>query len=528
MKPVEIYRALDGVTGSTVRPDHRSQRTCSTSVARVIAEEHLGLPGVSVDVTSRRRYLYGPLVSPHPGLDRPDLRGRAIGCCGRRLPAPTTPSARPGVELTFERELRGTYGVQRGPAGREPAAWSACCAPSRSRSAGGSLELTIDLKIQREAEKALTVGDAAGRAQAGRVHRHEPPERRDPGDGLAARVRQQRVRATASRAARLSAARSGPRTGRSSTSPSASSCRPAPPTSWSPASAPSRTARSRPGPGCVTRRFITVAGTKMLDWNMTGWGPINIYGGFAHSSDTFFYQVALKLGIDRLAYWAHELGFGRKTGIDLPGETVGTVPTNEWKQPGVLPEHLPRRDRPGGHRPGLRHGHAASSSSPRTARSPMAARCTGPRSCASCVDSTGKVVRSIKPEVIRKLPIDAARPARRCASRPATCSSSATPTTSWTCRWSSRASPAPPSTACGTARAACRSTPGSWASRPRTPARQAGDPNGFKAVARHRLGAGVPRLRVRLADAGQRRARRSRSTSCSFTTGSRRTTVTRS
>ena len=42
------------------------------------------------------------------------------------------------------------------------------------------------------------------------------------------------------------------------------------------------------------------------DWNHRGFGAITIYDGFGHSSDTFFYQVAGMLGIDRLAYWAHE------------------------------------------------------------------------------------------------------------------------------------------------------------------------------------------------------------------------------
>ena len=42
--------------------------------------------------------------------------------------------------------------------------------------------------------------------------------------------------------------------------------------------------------------------------------------------------MAQRLGIERLAYWAHQLGFGAKTGIDLPGEVPGIVPTNQWKQ----------------------------------------------------------------------------------------------------------------------------------------------------------------------------------------------------
>ena len=42
--------------------------------------------------------------------------------------------------------------------------------------------------------------------------------------------------------------------------------------------------------------------------------------------------MAAKLGIDRLGYWANQFGFGKPTGIDLPGEVSGIVPTNQWKQ----------------------------------------------------------------------------------------------------------------------------------------------------------------------------------------------------
>jgi penicillin-binding protein 2 len=71
--------------------------------------------------------------------------------------------------------------------------------------------------------------------------------------------------------------------------------------------------------------------TKYWEWNKTGWGPLNIIMGLAHSSDTFFYQLAQKVGLDRLTYWAEQYGFGAKTGVDLPGEATGIVPTNTWK-----------------------------------------------------------------------------------------------------------------------------------------------------------------------------------------------------
>ena len=78
--------------------------------------------------------------------------------------------------------------------------------------------------------------------------------------------------------------------------------------------------------------YILIGATRFWDWNRAGFGPLNIRSGFAHSSDTFFYQVAQRLGITRLAFWAHQFGFGAPTGIDLPGEAAGIVPSDNWKQ----------------------------------------------------------------------------------------------------------------------------------------------------------------------------------------------------
>jgi penicillin-binding protein 2 len=81
-----------------------------------------------------------------------------------------------------------------------------------------------------------------------------------------------------------------------------------------------------------TAGFLEIGPYKYPEWNNRGFGPLDIYGGFSHSSDTFFYQLAGSLGADRLAYWADQFGFGKRTGVDLPAEARGIVPTNEWKQ----------------------------------------------------------------------------------------------------------------------------------------------------------------------------------------------------
>jgi penicillin-binding protein 2 len=60
-------------------------------------------------------------------------------------------------------------------------------------------------------------------------------------------------------------------------------------------------------------------------------GPVEIYKAIYQSCDVFFYTLAEKLGIDRIAKWATLLGLGQKTGIDLPQEVTGVMPSEEWK-----------------------------------------------------------------------------------------------------------------------------------------------------------------------------------------------------
>jgi penicillin-binding protein 2 len=90
-----------------------------------------------------------------------------------------------------------------------------------------------------------------------------------------------------------------------------------------------------------TKPYLTLGKTKFYDWNHRGFGPCDIYCGFGHSSDTFFFQMAGSLGVDRLAYWANQYGFGAPTGIDLPGEVAGIVPSNQWKQNALGAEVYP-------------------------------------------------------------------------------------------------------------------------------------------------------------------------------------------
>ena len=67
-------------------------------------------------------------------------------------------------------------------------------------------------------------------------------------------------------------------------------------------------------------------------WEKKGHGQVGLHAAIVHSCDVFFYNVGKRLGIDRISYYASSLGLGRKTGVDLPGEENGLVPSEEWKK----------------------------------------------------------------------------------------------------------------------------------------------------------------------------------------------------
>jgi penicillin-binding protein 2 len=67
-------------------------------------------------------------------------------------------------------------------------------------------------------------------------------------------------------------------------------------------------------------------------WKKEGHGQVNIHRGIVESCDVFFYNVGLKLGVDRIHAMASTIGLGRTSGIDLPGEKQGLVPSSEWKK----------------------------------------------------------------------------------------------------------------------------------------------------------------------------------------------------
>jgi penicillin-binding protein 2 len=66
-------------------------------------------------------------------------------------------------------------------------------------------------------------------------------------------------------------------------------------------------------------------------WVKTGHGAMALHNGIVHSCDSYFYTIGNKMGIDNIAFYGDLAGFGHTTGIDLPHEATGIMPSQKWK-----------------------------------------------------------------------------------------------------------------------------------------------------------------------------------------------------
>ncbi len=67
-------------------------------------------------------------------------------------------------------------------------------------------------------------------------------------------------------------------------------------------------------------------------WNERGHGQTSLYRSLVESCDVYYYHTGLRLGIDRISKYGRLWGLGEKTGIDLPNENPGIIPSKEWKK----------------------------------------------------------------------------------------------------------------------------------------------------------------------------------------------------
>ena len=76
---------------------------------------------------------------------------------------------------------------------------------------------------------------------------------------------------------------------------------------------------------------IELGGRKFRCWKSWGHGRVSLVEAIKGSCDVYFYEGSLLVGIDYMSAYLQRLGFGSKTGVDLPNEFVGTMPNKAWK-----------------------------------------------------------------------------------------------------------------------------------------------------------------------------------------------------
>jgi penicillin-binding protein 2 len=398
MEPATILSTLDSAPGSRFDPV-RVADDVPEKIARIVSESGDDLPGVQVNVETRREYPDGPLLAHILGYT-----GSIDGGTYDRLKAKGYLAddliGKAGVESSFESQLRGTYGqelVERDATGRDVQVLRT----TQQAVPGASLTLTIDRTIQKEATAALKWGMRTAGLKRGVFIVMNP----QTGEVLAMvslpsydnNLFARGISAKDFKA--LITNKNEPLTNQ------AVQGNFPPGSTFKLVTGTGGLADKKITPTTLiqTRGYLTLGGTRFYDWNHRGFGLCNINCGMGNSSDTFFYQVAGMLGADRLAYWARQYGFGAPTGIDLPGEVSGIVPSNKWKMNAFGQPMFEGETYQAGIGQGydvvtpiqLIDAYAALANGGKVYRPQVVREVVGP---------DGKVVQGFKPDLIRKLP----------------------------------------------------------------------------------------------------------------------------
>jgi penicillin-binding protein 2 len=92
------------------------------------------------------------------------------------------------------------------------------------------------------------------------------------------------------------------------------------------------TGRISPSTSVYCTGSTTLYGRPFRCWKRGGHGWVNLHKALVHSCNVYFYQLGTKLGIDTIHAYGDRFGLGRLTGIDLPGEAAGVLPSQRWKR----------------------------------------------------------------------------------------------------------------------------------------------------------------------------------------------------
>ncbi len=405
--PADVARVLEDAKDDPFTPA-RVKSPITRELALTVEEQQELFPGLVIQYTPIRQYPEGPFL------------GKILGYTGP-IPAATLQSrldagyerddtlGLSGIEVTFEDELRGARGrkqVEVDALGRETTVLQVL-EPMRT---GGNVVLTIDAQLQRRATELLAAGMAKARSSQGAVVALDPRT----GDILAL------VSLPDYDNNLFASGISGAEYQRLSDD------------RWTPlvnhalggVYPPGSTFKLVTAAAALQERVVTpqtrincpgsvtINGQVFRNWNPLGQGTLTVRQAVAQSCDIFFYEAAggnpysgfKGLGIQKLADYAHAFGFGERTGMRLPGEERGLVPTEDWKRE-VKKEPWYVGDN---YNVGIGQGDLLVT--PLQLANMTAAVANGgtlyrPRIASEVRDEKGDVVSSLPPEVIRKLPV---------------------------------------------------------------------------------------------------------------------------
>lgn len=319
MTPQEIETKVKAKGLPKWRPRLIKRKLAREEMAMLEARR-IELPGFVVAPNPVRTYPFGPLMGPVMGYMGP------IGPEELELPQyadydPSDYIGRSGIERAWEGKLRGSPGglqVQVDVVGRKYGTLGRL-----SSMPGHNLVLTVNLAVQDAAEKAL--GEEAGSVVAmevgtGRILAMASTPGFDP-NAMAAGVSQ----------SYWSELTSNPRHPLND--------RPVQGT-YAPGST-FKVAMALAGldQGLITQSTsvfcggsYTFGGRKFRCWKSSGHGTVNLQTALEQSCDVYFYKLGVDLGVDKINEYARMFGLGEKTGIELPGEKTGLIPSTEWKR----------------------------------------------------------------------------------------------------------------------------------------------------------------------------------------------------
>lgn len=298
----------------------KSQLT-EQQVGRLAVNRHR-FPGVEVEAYLSRHYPYASTAAHVVGyvgrITRDELRQR-----DQRRYRGTSLIGKTGIERLYEHELRGTMGIEHiesNALGR-----SIRVLDRDPPTPGADIHLTLDIDLQQAAEQAL--GDFRGAIVA-----------LDPHDGAVLALASQPgfnpnalVQGIDREAfEQLSASPTQPLFNR------ALSGRYPPGSTIKPFLGLAGAASGHLDPNATVfcNGTYTLPDVKRVwrDWKPEGHGRINLIQAVAQSCDIYYYDLAHRMGIDSMHQWMSEFGFGALTGIDLPGERAGIMPSRDWKR----------------------------------------------------------------------------------------------------------------------------------------------------------------------------------------------------